>query len=125
MTYRNNPIEEKHKAKFDSYLGYNYSWWHYYGEYKNAIDDIVTSIESGERNIDEISLPLLFMIRHSIELGLKANILKLQQKTKRIDKISFKRWQSHSIEFLYNRFLEHHFVLDTLLIHQVKTILIG
>jgi hypothetical protein len=48
MAKRSNPIDERHKPRFDAYLGYNTSWWHYYNDYRIAVDDIVKSIESGE-----------------------------------------------------------------------------
>lgn len=104
---RNKPIEEKYKHKFDSYLGYNTSWWHYYKDYKTVIDDIVTSVETNENPIDTVALPLLYLLRHSIELGLKANILQLQRINKKVGKIKLGGSASHSIEFLYNKFIEH------------------
>lgn len=107
MAKRNNPIEERHKHRFDAYLGYNTSWWHFYNDYRIAVDDIVTSIESGENPIDTVALPLLFLVRHSIELGLKANILQFQKINKKIDKIKLGGKDSHSIEFLYDKFMEH------------------
>ncbi|MFV9552576.1 hypothetical protein [Algibacter sp. PT7-4] len=106
MFKRQNEINPKNKYKFNSYLGYNRDWWNYYGQYKNAIDELVNGIEKNIP-IDTISLPLLFMIRHSIELGLKANILKLQEVNLTIDKIKLGGTKSHSIEILYNKFEEH------------------
>ena len=104
---RTTPIEERLKPKFDSYIGYNYSWWHYYNDYKVAIDNIVSSIETGKTPIDTVSLALLFLLRHSIELGLKANILQFQKINKKIQKIKLGSSSSHSIEFLYDKFNEH------------------
>ncbi|WP_298265935.1 hypothetical protein [uncultured Lutibacter sp.] len=106
MFKRQNEITSKHKYKFNSYLGYNRDWWNYYGQYKNAIDELVNGIENGIP-IDTVSLPLLFMIRHSIEIGLKANILKLQKVHSTIEKIKLGGTKSHSIEILYNKFEEH------------------
>jgi len=106
MFKRQNEIELKNKYKFNSYLGYNRDWWNYYGQYKNAIDELVNGIEKNIP-IDTISLPLLFMIRHSIELGLKANILKLQEANPTIEEIKLSGTKSHSIEILYNKFEEH------------------
>lgn len=106
MFKRQNEIESKNKHKFNSYLGYNRDWWHYYAQYKNAIDELVNGIEKNIP-IDTISLPLLFMIRHSIEIGLKANILKLQKISPEIKEIILGGTESHSIEILYNKFEEH------------------
>jgi len=107
MAKRTKPIDEKHRDKFDSYLGYNTSWWHYYNEYKIVIGDIVTSVESKENPIDTVALPLLFLIRHTIELGLKANIIQFQKINKRIEKIKLGGKGAHSIEFLYDKFMVH------------------
>lgn len=106
MFKRQNEIEPKNKYKFNSYLGYNRDWWNYYAQYKNAIDELVNGIEKNIP-IDTISLPLLFMIRHSIEIGLKANILKLQEVNPTIKAITFGGTKSHSNEMLYNKFEEH------------------
>ena len=106
MYKRQNEIEQKNKHKFISYLGYNRDWWNYYGQYKNAIDEIVNGIENNIP-IDTISLPLLFMIRHSIEIGLKANILKLEEVNTTIEKIHLGGTKSHSIEILFNKLEEH------------------
>jgi hypothetical protein len=106
MYKRQNEIENKNKHKFISYLGYNRDWWNYYAQYKNAIDELVNGIEKNIP-IDTISLPLLFMIRHSIEIGLKANILKLEEVNPTIKKIQLGGTKSHSIELLYNKFEEH------------------
>ena len=105
MFKRQNPIDSKKKWKFDSYIGRNTSWWHYYSQYKEVIDEIVANIEKNTP-IDTVSLPLLFLIRHSLELGLKANILKLEP-VNNVEKIKLSGSNSHSLEFLYNRFTQH------------------
>jgi len=52
-------------------------------------------------------LPLLFLIRHSLELALKANVLKLEQINHDVEKIELKGKKYHSLELLFNRFKEH------------------
>lgn len=106
MFKRQSKINLKNKYKFNSYLGYNRDWWNYYGQYKNVIDELVDGIEKNIP-IDTVSLPLLFMIRHSIEIGLKANILKLQEINPSIEVIKLSGTHSHSIEILYRKFEGH------------------
>jgi len=106
MFIKQNPINPELKWKFDSYLGYNRSWWSYYSQYKNVIDAIVNGIEQSTP-IDTVSLPLLFLIRHSLELALKANVLKLEQINHDVEKIELKGKKYHSLELLFNRFKEH------------------
>jgi len=103
---RQKPIEKKDRYKFESYIGWNQSWWNYYEQYKEAVDKIVELVESGTP-IDTISLPLLFLTRHSLELGLKANILKLEGVNDKVGKITLSGSRYHSLELLYNKFEEH------------------
>ncbi len=106
MFIRKNSINPKAKWKFDSYIGFNKSWWSYYTQYKNVIDEIVNKIEQ-DTPIDTVSLPLLFLIRHSLEIALKANILKLEQVNCDVGKIKLSGTKYHSIEILFEKFKEH------------------
>lgn len=103
---RQEPVDKKKRYKFESYIGWNQNWWNYYIQYKEGVDKIVGLIESGIP-IDTISLPLLFLTRHSLELGLKANILKLESVNSKIGKITLRGSRYHSLELLYNKFEEH------------------
>ena len=102
----NNPIDPKQKWRFESYLGYNRSWWHYYRQYKEVINETVLNIIQGAP-IDTVSLPLMFSIIHSLELGLKANILELETINPNVAKIKLSGTKYHSIELLYDKFIEH------------------
>jgi hypothetical protein len=106
MFIRQNPINPKLKWRFDSYIGYNRSWWSYYTQYKNVIDELVNKIEQ-DTPIDTVALPLLFLIRHSLEIALKANILKFEKVNHDVEKIKLKGTKYHSIENLFNKFKEH------------------
>jgi hypothetical protein len=106
MFKRQEPIDPKKRYKFESYIGWNTSWWHYYGQYKNVIDEIVGGIENNTP-IDTVSLPLLFLIRHSIELGLKSNIIKLEGVNTKVGKIKLSGTKYHSLENLFSKFVEH------------------
>lgn len=99
-------IDPKKRFLFESYIGWNTSWWHYYGQYKNMIDEIVRGIER-KTPIDTVSLPLMFLIRHSLELGFKANILKLEHVNTKVAKIKLSGKKYHSLDNLYKKFSEH------------------
>lgn len=103
---RHYPIDPGNKWKFDSYLGYNKSWWNYYSQYKNIIDEMVSKIEQ-DTPIDTVSLPLLFLIRHSLEIALKANILSLEEVNVDVEKIKLGGRDSHKIKILFKKFKEH------------------
>jgi hypothetical protein len=106
MFKRNEPIEPKARFKFESYIGRNDNWWHYYGQYKNVIDEIVNGIEKNIP-IDTVSLTLLFLIRHCLELALKSNILRLENVNKKVEPIKLSGTKYHSIEVLFNKFEQH------------------
>lgn len=91
--------------KFDSYIGWNQSWWHYYVDYREATTLLIEKINNNTP-VDTIALPVLFMIRHSIELGLKANILELEKFSKAKPKLKLDG-KSHNLMFLYDYFTGH------------------
>lgn len=92
---------------FESHLGLNRSWFHYYVQYRKVVRDLVDSIQMGVNPTDTIALPLLFLIRHCLELGLKANILEFEKVNPEIQKIKFSGRAAHSLEVLHAKFIEH------------------
>lgn len=102
---RREPIDPKTARKFESYIGWNQTWWNYYIQYKEGVDELVKSVENN-KPIDTVSLPLLFMLRHSLELGLKANILKLELLNENIAKLKLDG-KSHRLDHLFNKLKEH------------------
>lgn len=59
--------------EFDALIGVHQSWFSYFDTYKRAVDELFNSILDN-RSVDMLSYPFLFLIRHTLELGLKANI---------------------------------------------------
>lgn len=59
--------------EYDALIGVHQSWFSYFDTYKRAVDELYKSIVKN-RSIDLLSYPFLFLIRHTLELGLKANI---------------------------------------------------
>lgn len=102
-----NKIGLKNRFRFESRLEWNTDWWSYYSQYKNIIDNVINGIENGTMPIDTVSLPLLFLIRHSLEVGLKANILKFEEVNQKVGKIKFSGTKYHSLENLFVKFVEH------------------
>ena len=102
--YRITELIKKNKWEFESHIGFNRSWWSYYAQYRKVVEDLTHSINSGINPIDTVSLPLLFSIRHSFELGLKANILDFEKINTEVLKIKLKE---HSLELLCNKFTDH------------------
>jgi hypothetical protein len=99
-------IDTKKRFKFTAYIGLDRNWWHYYNHYKSAIDHLVIGIE-GSLPVNTVSSSLLFLVRHCLELGFKANILKLETISDARPKLTFKGGNSHSLEHLYSVFKDH------------------
>ena len=106
LNMRQAPIDIKNRHKFEYHIGWNQNWWNYYSQYKIAVDNIVKLVESGTP-IHTVSVPLLFLTRHSLELGLKANILRLEDVNKKVGKISLSGGRYHSLKLLYCKLEEH------------------
>lgn len=82
------------------------------GHIKTQYDDLIITllyeIKLGELKTVDIYLPLLFLIRHSLELGYKDN---LSEVITRLNKSQIKKFQEkHSLESLYN--IVSQFVID-------------
>lgn len=69
-------------------------------QYDDLISTLLHAIKYGDLNIADIYLPLLFLIRHSLELGYKDNIAEVQ--TKLTNRQIKKATQSHSLVSLNN-----------------------
>jgi hypothetical protein len=73
--------------------------------YDITIDMLVSSVIKGQLSINDIYLPLLFLLRHGIELALKSNIQDIG------NKVPIKKQQKiggiHSIEQLYHILLSY------------------
>ncbi len=93
---------------FNANLGLNRNLRNYLSCYEKSVNALYSKIL--ERNIpidvDVFSIPLLFLIRHSIEIGLKINIKYLSQASGKVDCIS-KINNCHSLNKLYYCFLSH------------------
>jgi hypothetical protein len=102
MFERLKSVSIKERYRFEASIGSNSEWSNYYFQYKKLVDDIVTSIEKGVP-VDTVALPLLFLIRHSIELGLKENIITIE-KIINAQSVNLKKINKHSIAFLFDEF---------------------
>ncbi len=71
----------------------------YKTNYDELIKNLFLSINKGDLNAQDIYLPLLFLMRHSLELGLKDNMgeVRTDLKKSQLDKFS-----SHSLAQLFN-----------------------
>lgn len=104
--------------------------WHIKGQYDYSINFLIDLVIKKEIDINKVYLPLLFLIRHAIELGIKANIEDLNKKNVKIilenSLVNFKNKkeeiQEHSIEKLYNWFSKYLDQIDIEKIEEEKKI---
>ena len=62
---------------FAAYIGQNFDWDHYFVEYQAAVESLWNAICQAPILPDRHALPLLFLVRHTIELGYKWNLSEL------------------------------------------------
>ena len=74
------------------------------GQYGNAIDILINQIIEGENRVDTIAHPLLYLMRHSIELGLKVNIKYLSK----YSNLKIKEFKTHTLSVLFSEFEKHY-----------------
>ncbi len=108
-----NEIDITKKFKFTAHIGLDRNWWNYYHHYKSVIDYLVEGVE-GNLPVNTISSPLMFLIRHCLELGFKANILKLETVSNARPSLKFKDGDGHSLENLYDIFKAHLIEIQTI-----------
>ncbi|MDY0324631.1 MAG: hypothetical protein RBQ87_00480 [Candidatus Cloacimonadaceae bacterium] len=61
---------------------YPHLWFHYLRGYKHAFQALVEDVLRKNIPVDYMAHPILFVARHAIEIGLKANVFELEQYTK-------------------------------------------
>jgi hypothetical protein len=95
-------IDKHLKYRMEANIGFAISDMSYMGEYENAIDIIFNFIVEKEHNIDTVATPVLYMMRHSTELGLKYNIRYLEKYSER--KVPAGVMRSHNLTNLLVEF---------------------
>jgi hypothetical protein len=92
------------RAKFEAYIGRYLSFWSYLNSYQTAFDALMEDVNQNRASVDPVAYPMLFIARHSLELGFKANIRYFQRYSERKD---FTNSDSHNLKDLFNGFKIH------------------
>lgn len=100
------PIEINNRDldKLTAYIGQSYSDMNLVGQYENAVDILINQIIEEKHRVDTIAHPLLYLMRHSIELGLKENIKYL----KKYSKLPILKSKTHTLSDLFSEFEKHY-----------------
>ena len=86
-------------------LGHQNEWWRYFGEYLWLVNLVFEKAEQSEVTV--ISRPVLFLMRHALELGYKGNIVELEKISGLKSALKFKGKDSHNLEKLHQGFERH------------------
>ena len=89
---------------FEAQIGYSVSYWSYLSTYERAIDVLFSEVKERNLPVNAISYPLLFLIRHSLELGYKLNINYLSRYSELEEKVN---WNQHHLIELHQAFKTH------------------
>ena len=107
MWYKKELPSEINKLDLDKLkanIGHSYSDMNLVGQYENAIDILINQIIEEKHRVDTIAHPLLYLMRHSIELGLKENIKYL----KKYSKLPISKSKTHTLSDLFLEFENHY-----------------
>jgi hypothetical protein len=103
-------ITRELKSRMKANVGVPFSHMGYLGQYENAINILFNHIAFHKHNLDVVALPLFYLMRHSLELGLKANLAWLEKYSRR--QPARKIMHSHSIIVLLQEFKEQFYALN-------------
>jgi hypothetical protein len=95
-------MKKASELNYNQKLTYKSEWWRYFGEYQYCVDLLFKSLTGGE--ITVVSLPLAFLIRHTLEIGFKTDLIELQKVSGLDAKIEYKGKSAHSIDDLHREF---------------------
>ena len=71
MKSENNDTQNLPKGYFTAHIGLYVNFGHYFHAYQEAVEILFQEIATTKRTPDSIALPLLFLMRHTLELGYK------------------------------------------------------
>lgn len=95
-------MKKEPELNYSIKLTYKSDWWRYFAEYQKCVDLVFKSITFGE--VTTISLPIAFLIRHTLEIGYKMDLLELEKVSDLKAKIKYKGKGAHKIDVLHREF---------------------
>jgi len=104
---------DNRKARWDLtfHVGQSYHLGAIRSEFTGVVEFIISLILNGQVTFQQVYLPLLFMIRHSMELILKSNITDIQELSALIKADDYQN--EHSLARLYNVYNDYLSKVDT------------
>ena len=90
--------------RYEAQIGHHTSYGSYMSAYQRAVDILFAEIETNNFPVNVIAYPLLFLIRHSLELGYKMNINYLSKYSGLDERVN---WDRHHLVELHEAFKTH------------------
>lgn len=90
--------------QFNAFIDYYLSFPNYLGSYKRSFDILIKDVLVTDFHVDYIAYPILFLVRHCMELGLKTNI---RYFAKYSEKDDYVKARTHDLENLFRAFKMH------------------
>jgi len=98
-------VDESYKWNYKISLGYQNEWWRYFGEYLWLVQLAFNKADQNE--ISVITRPVLFLLRHTLELGYKGNIVELEKISGLHSELKLNGRVGHNLEKLHLDFERH------------------
>ena len=92
------------RAKYEAQIGFHTTFSSYLDDYHRVVDILFDQIEENDVPVNVISCPLLFLVRHSLELGYKLNIKHLSKYSRSGHMVNSK---THHLRELHEAFRLH------------------
>ena len=101
---KNNNPRQLHEGHFTAFLGNYPKFSTYVAFYENAVETLFKKVSQGNETADIVGLPLLFLMRHTLELGYKYSLFRLcALNTTIFDPKNLKNGEGHSLVKLHKR----------------------
>lgn len=74
---KNNNPRQLHEGHFTAYLGNYPKFSTYVAFYRDSVEILFRQVSEGRETADSVALPLLYLMRHTMELGYKYSLVHL------------------------------------------------
>jgi hypothetical protein len=96
------PNDKHTQSQFNAHIGHYLRFASYLESYKRAFEALMDNVYQSGLHVDHLAYPILFIARHCMELGFKANIRYFLNYSEKDD---FKK--THDLEKLFGAFKLH------------------
>ncbi len=104
MTHRDNNPRKLHDGYFTAHIGLYPKFSTFVASYTDSIEKLFKSVSEGNESADVVGVPLLFLMRHTLELGYKFSLVYLCERNSNVfNPEDRKNGEGHSLTRLHKR----------------------